>query len=194
MNCIPESVADALFTTTQRRLLSLLYGQPERSFYFKEILRRTGMGVATVKRELDGMVDAGILTRTKIGNQHHYQANPACMIHDELGSIVRKTIGLAGPIRAALEPLSDRIDQAFVYGSTASGKAGPDSDIDLLVIGEVTLSEIARALYSAQEALEREINPRVYSSGEWQQLVKSDNRFVHELLGKPRINLLEGSQ
>lgn len=190
----PEPVVDALFTTTQRRLLGLLFGQPDRSFYFKEILRRTGMGVATIKRELDRMVDAGILTRTKIGNQHHYQTNPACPIHEELTSIVRKTLGLAGPIRSALEPLSDRIIQAFVYGSTASGKARPDSDIDLLVIGEVTLSETAQALYSAQETLEREINPRVYSSGEWQLLVKSNNRFVRELLEKPRIDLMEGSQ
>lgn len=191
---IPEPVIDALFTTTQRRLLGLLYGQPDRSFYFKEILRRTGMGVATIKRELDRMVDAGILTRSKIGNQHHYQTNPACPIHEELASIVRKTLGLAGPIRSALEPLSDRIDQAFLYGSTASGKAGPDSDIDLLVVGKVTLSEIAQALYSAQEALEREINPRVYSSDEWQHLVNSDNRFVREILDKQRIDLLEGGQ
>lgn len=87
-----RSPADALFTTTQRRLLGLLYDQPERSFYFKEILRRTGMGVATIKRELDSMVEAGILTRAKIGNQHHYQANPACPIHEELSAIVRKTL------------------------------------------------------------------------------------------------------
>ena len=191
MNYMPESVADALFTTTQQRLLGLLYGRPDRSFYFKEILRRTGMGVATIKRELDRMVDVGILTRTKIGNQHHYQANPACPIHDELSTIVRKTLGVAGPIQAALKPLSDRISQAFVYGSTASGKAGPDSDIDLIIIGEVALSELAQVLYPAQEALEREINPRVYSSREWQQLVKSDNKFVCELLEKPRIELLK---
>lgn len=194
MNQILESVADALFTITQQRLLGLLYGQPDRSFYFKEILRRTGMGVATIKRELDRMVGAGILTRKKIGNQHHYQANRACPIHAELSAIVRKTLGLAAPIRSSLEPLSDRIDQAFVYGSTASGKAGPDSDIDLLVIGEVTLSEVAQALYLAQEALEREINPRVYGSGEWEQLRNSGNRFVREVLEKPRIDLLEASQ
>ena len=193
MNDVPESVADALFTTTQQRLLGLLYGQPDRSFYFKEVLRRTGMGVATIKRELDRMVGAGILTRKKIGNQHHYQANPACPIHDELSAIVLKTLGVAGPIQAALKPLSDRIDQAFVYGSTASGKAGPDSDIDLLVIGEVSLSEIAQALYSAQEALEREINPRVYNQAEWARLVKSGSKYAREILDKPRIDLLEGS-
>lgn len=101
---------------------------------------------------------------------------------------------MAATIRSALEPLSDRIEQAFIYGSTASGKAGPDSDIDLIVIGEVTLSELAQTLYSAQETLEREINPRVYRSEKWERLVTSGNRFVREVLQKPRIELLEGSQ
>ena len=57
-------------------MLGLLYAQPDKSFYIKEILRLTGMGVATIKRELDRMRAAGILQMKKIGNQHHYQANP----------------------------------------------------------------------------------------------------------------------
>ncbi len=88
-----SQLSDALFTETQKKVLGLLYGQPERSFYTKEILRLTGMGVATIKRELDRMLAAGILTMTKVGNQHHYQANPACPIYGELVGIVRKTIG-----------------------------------------------------------------------------------------------------
>jgi hypothetical protein len=84
---------DALFTTTQQNVLSLLYGHPEKSFYTREILRKTGMGVATIKRELDRMVASRILTLEKIGNQHHYQANPACPIFSELKAIVRKTFG-----------------------------------------------------------------------------------------------------
>ena len=71
-----SQLGDALFTTTQKRVLGLLYLQPEQSFYTKQILRLTGMGVATIKRELDRMLSAGILQMTKIGNQHHYQANP----------------------------------------------------------------------------------------------------------------------
>ncbi|MEW8330964.1 MAG: transcriptional regulator, partial [Candidatus Thiodiazotropha sp.] len=69
-------LADALFSKTQQQLLGLLYAKPERSFYTKEIIRLTGMGVATIKRELDRMLDVGILNMTRIGNQHHYQANP----------------------------------------------------------------------------------------------------------------------
>ncbi|MCX4187457.1 hypothetical protein [Methylophaga sp. OBS4] len=89
-----SQLSAALFTETQQRVLSLLYGQPQKSFYTKEILRLTGMGVGTIKRELDRMHKAGILTLQKVGNQHHYQANPQCPIYHELIGIVKKTIGL----------------------------------------------------------------------------------------------------
>ncbi len=97
-----SQLSNALFTETQQKVLGLLYGQPERSFYTKEILRRTGMGVATIKRELDRMLAAGILSMTRIGNQHHYQANPQCPIYGELLAIVKKTFGVTEVIRLAL--------------------------------------------------------------------------------------------
>jgi len=185
-------LADALFTTTQQSLLGLLYGEPERSFYLKEILRLTGMGVATIKRELDRMVKAGILTRTHIGNQHHYQADPTCPIHAELAAIVRKTMGLAETLSAALVPLADRIIWAFVFGSVARGTATRRSDIDLLVIGDLEFDELSLAIYSAQEDISREINPKLYRPHEWQALLDSADGFARDVLGKPRIDLIGG--
>ena len=104
-----SQLGDALFTTTQQKVLGLLYAQPDKSFYTKEILRLTGMGVATIKRELDRMLAAGILRMTKIGNQHHYQANPECPIYGELIGIVKKTFGITGVLGLALSSLSGRI-------------------------------------------------------------------------------------
>ncbi len=184
------ALAAALFTTTQQRLLALLYGEPARSFYFKELLRKTGLGVATVKRELDRMVEAGLLTRMVIGNQHHYQANLACPIYAELIGIVRKTLGIPQAIREVLQPPADRIARAFIFGSFAAGTDQPGSDIDLLVVGDVTLAELARALYPLQEALAREINPKLYRPAEWTRMVADDDAFARELLRKPRIALI----
>lgn len=99
-----SQLSDALFTETQQKVLGLLYGQPDRSFYTKEILRLTGMGVATIKRELDRMLAAGILSMTRIGNQHYYQANPQYPIYGELLGIVKKTFGVTEVIRRALDP------------------------------------------------------------------------------------------
>lgn len=190
LNQLMSTLAEALFTTTQQRLLGLLYGEPARSFYLKELLRLTGMGVATIKRELDRMVEAGILTRTHVGNQHHYQADPACPIHAELAAIVRKTMGLADSLRVALAPLADCITWAFIFGSMARGTGSSGSDVDLMVVGDVTLDELSLALYPAQEAISREINPKLYRPAEWLELVASDDAFARNVLGKPRIDLI----
>lgn len=185
-----SQLSDALFTDTQQKVLGLLYGAPERSFYTKEILRSTGMGVATIKRELERMLAAGILNMTRVGNQHHYQANPQCPIYGELIGIVKKTIGLAEVIRQALVPLSDRIELAFVFGSVASGKERAGSDVDLMIVGAVDFGEAVSALYPAQERLGREINPKIYRKDEWAAMAERDDPFYRDVMGKPRTDVI----
>ena len=141
-----SQLGNALFTSTQQRVLGLLYAQPDKSFYLKEILRLTGMGVATIKRELDRMLAAGILSMTKIGNQHHYQANSECPIYLELLGIVKKTIGITDVLSLALSPLTAHITWAFVFGSVASGKETSASDIDLMIIGDVSFADVVNVL------------------------------------------------
>ena len=184
------SLSDALFTETQQNVLGLLYGQPDRSFYTKEILRLTGMGVATIKRELDRMLSADILRLSKIGNQHHYQANPQCPVYGELLDIVKKTFGVAEVVRDALEPLAEKIDWAFVYGSLASGKETAASDIDLLIVGEASFAEVVTGLYPVGEKLGREINPKIYRKKEWKRLKTKGDAFVDEVLAKSKINII----
>lgn len=183
-------LGDALFTTTQKKVLGLLYGQPEKSFYTKEIIRLTGMGVATIKRELDRMLDSGILSLTKIGNQHHYQANPDCPIYFELLAIVKKTFGVTGVIKQALYPLANYINWAFVFGSVASGKETSASDIDVMIIGDVEFSDAVKALYYVQEPLAREINPKIYSKEEWMHMLNNKDAFIKEVLSKPRMDVM----
>lgn len=185
-----SQLGDALFTETQQQVLRLLYGQPERSFYTKEVLRRTGMGVATIKRELDRMLAAGILTMKKVGNQHHYQANRGCPIYDELLGIVKKTVGVTDILRQALEPLAEKIDWAFVFGSVASGKERTGSDVDLLVVGAVTFRDVVTAIYDTQEILGREINPKLYNREEWQRMRKERHAFINNILSQPRLDVI----
>ncbi|MCU7837174.1 MAG: nucleotidyltransferase domain-containing protein [gamma proteobacterium symbiont of Taylorina sp.] len=186
-------LGDALFTLTQQRVLGLLYVQPQKSFYTKEILRLTGMGVATIKRELDRMVAASILTFKKIGNQHHYQANPDCPIYQELLSTVKKTFGIADTIKLALNPISKQIFRSFIFGSVASGKETANSDIDLMIIGDCKFSEVVGLLYNSQELLGREINPKIYSKQEWDELCLSNTSFIKEVLDKPKIDVIGNS-
>ncbi len=183
-------LADALFTTTQQKVLGLLYTRPEKSFYTKEIIRSTGMGVATIKRELDRMLAAGIISMTKVGNQHHYIANTECPIYAELLGMVKKTFGIVDVIKSALLPFADHISWAFIFGSVASGKETSRSDIDLMIIGDVGFTEIASDLYDVQEMLGREINPKIFSKEEWMQMKNRKDAFIKEILAKPRMDVI----
>ena len=110
---VPTSLADALFTTTQQRVLALLFGQPNRSFYASEMIERTGSGSGAVQRELKRLASSGLVTVKPIGNQRHYQANPASPVFEELCGLVKKTLALAEPIGESLAPLVDRVRLRF---------------------------------------------------------------------------------
>jgi predicted nucleotidyltransferase len=187
-----SQLGDALFTTTQQALLGLFFSRPDRSFYLNEVLRLSGMGVATIKRELDRMRAAGILTMRRVGNQHHYQANPDSPVFAELVGIVRKTFGVAGVVRQALGPLAERIERAFVFGSVASGRETAGSDIDLVIIGDIGFSEAVTALYPIQDILGREVNPKVYNPGEWARLEQTGDPFVRDVLSKSQLDVIGG--
>ena len=181
------SLGELLFTGYRRRVLGLLLLHPERRLHVREIARLTGTVAGTVNRELAKLAEAGLLTREKAGNQVRYGANTECPIYSELAAILRKTSGLVDVLVEALLPLAERIDLAFVFGSMASGKAGPHSDIDLLVIGTPGFTELVTRLYPAQQRLEREINPKLFTPEEWQRLRDEGGAFVTELINKPKL-------
>ncbi len=182
-----SQLGEALFTKTQQKVLGLLYSQPDRSFYTKEILRATGMGVSTIKSELENFLTAGILSMEKIGNQHHYQANAECPIYEELRSIVRKTFGIADVIREALHNVDQEISLAFIYGSIAKAQDTAKSDIDLFVVSNITLEDLMKSLAQAEETLHREINPSIYTKTQIKSRIKQNNSFITRVLEQPKI-------
>ena len=147
-----------------------------------------GIGTGAVQRELVRMEKAGLVSIERIGNQKHYRANPACPIFEEVRAIVRKTMGVTEVLRDALQPLSEQIDFAFVYGSLAEGTEHADSDVDLMVVAaSLTNGELLRALIPAQAALGRTINPTLYTPGEFVQRVREGRSFILRVLAKPKL-------
>jgi len=167
-----SKLAELLFKDYRRRVLGLLLLHPDRQYHVREIARLTGTVAGTLHKELSRLAEAGVLKKQASGNQVLYSANRECLVFEELASILRKTSGVVDVLADSLAPLADRIQLAFVFGSMASGTATADSDIDLLVIGAASFSDVVGVLFSAQEGLGREINPRVYSQKEWQQMLK----------------------
>lgn len=183
-----DSIAKALFSRTQQRVLGLLYGQPQTRFYTNEIMRRANMGRGTIRRELTRLVDAGILSTMRQGNQVYYQANPECPVYPELLGIVRKTFGVADIIREALRPLDEKIRLAFVYGSMAKGTDSHTSDIDLMIIGEaLAYSDVMDRLLPLEKELMRPVNPTVYSLEEFRSKLAAGNGFLNRVMEQPRL-------
>ena len=184
------SLATLLFSDYRRKVLTLLLLHPGQRWHQREIARMTGTVPGTLGRELNRLAEAGLLTITRVGNQCHYAANRDCPVYEELASILRKTSGLSDVLAEALLPAADRIHAAFVYGSMASSQARADSDIDLMVIGDIAFAELVTLLYPLQEKLGREINPKAYTFMAWQMLVEQQGAFVRDVLGKPRLLVL----
>jgi uncharacterized protein len=184
------TLTDVLFGQTRRAVLGYLYSQPEKPFYLRELARHAGTGLGAVQREVVKLAEAGILRRSVRGNQVFYQANRENPIFQELKSIVSKTVGTHDILREALLPMRERIRVAFVYGSVARHEERADSDIDLMVVGEVPFTQIVAAITPAQERLGREINPTVYPVAEFQSKLKAKNHFLKSVLRQKKLFVL----
>jgi len=183
-----SGVGNALFSKVQQRVLAVLFGNPSRSFYANEVIALAGSGTGAVQRELARLDAAGLVAVTRIGNQKHYQANASTPVFEELRGLILKTSGLADILRAALAPMADRIEAAFVYGSVAKGKDTAKSDIDLMVVSD-TLSypDLYASLEEATRRLGRTVNPTVYTPQELDKRVKEENAFIQRVLAQPKI-------
>ncbi len=136
----PQSVADALFSKTQQRVLGLLFGQSNRQFAKQEIIDLAASGTGAVQRELDRLVQSGLVAMSITGFQKLYRANEQAAIFEELRSIVEKTMGIADAVQRALAPLRERIRLAILYGSVGKDTHSAVSDVDVLVVSdELTL-------------------------------------------------------
>lgn len=185
--------AEILFGAYRREVLGLLLLRPDESFHVREIGRLTGVPVGSLNRELGLLLDAGLLTRKRIGNQVHYRANRDSPIFEELAGIFRKTAGLAGILAQALVPLGDAVRLAFVFGSMARGKAKASSDVDLMVIGEADFTRVVKALMPVHDRLGREVNPVVMSEADFTARVAGSDRFVARLMREPKLFVKGGS-
>src|SRR6202140_3254544 len=119
MRTNPNSLADVLFGQIRGRVLALLYGQADKSYYVRQIARHVNASVGAVQRELEKLANVGLIVRTSVGNQVFYQVDRHNPVFSEMRALVGKTVGVFNILHSALEQLSEKITVAFVYGSVA---------------------------------------------------------------------------
>ena len=190
MSTVTTDLAEVLFSKNRRRVLSLLLGHADEAFYLRQIVRASGGGVGVIQRELGHLVECGILRRTPRGKEVYFQADPECPVFAELKSLLMKTAGLADVLRTALAPLADRIEVAFVFGSVAQGKERRQSDVDVLIVGNVSFADVVTALGPAQDQLHREVNPSVYPPEEFRAKLAARNHFLKSVVAGNKVFLI----
>jgi predicted nucleotidyltransferase len=182
--------AASLFGHTRSAVLALLYGHTEDSFYLRQLARTVGTGHGALQRELRLLAEMGLVVRTAQGNQILYRANSRSPIFSEVRSLVAKTVGIHDSIRVALATLGTRIKIAFVYGSVARQQERTGSDVDLMVLGDVSFGEVVSALRPAQAKLGREISPTVFSVREYRSKLAAGNHFLTSLVREKKLFLI----
>ena len=184
-----QSLPSLLFPEYRRRVLGLLLLRPDEALHGREIARRTGLPAGTITRELGKLAEVGLLKREKRGNQQVYSADTSGPIFAELASILRKTSGLADVLVQALAPAAPKLRVAFVFGSVAQGRETAGSDIDVLLVGDLSFREAVELLYPTQAVLGREVNPKVFATGEFMAKMKVEP-FLADVLAKPKLFLI----
>lgn len=193
MHTTDSPILKTLFSSSARiQLLRALLLDPGEGLYLRKLEAKTGFAPRTIQLELNRLTRAGILNRTDSGNRAYYRINEGCPIIPELRSIFVKTVGVADVLRRALEPDRERVLAAFIYGSFASGEISPDSDVDVMLIGDIDFGEVVKRFRDPQAELGREVNPSVFDPEEFKRRIATRDHFTTAVMQGPKIFLLGG--
>jgi predicted nucleotidyltransferase len=185
------SIATALFSDSQSRVFQWLFGQPDREFHLSELRRLTGLGSASLQRELNRLAKAGLVRSQRVGNLRRFQANPQSPVYGELVGLTRKTLGAEPLLREALQPLVPNLRAAWIYGSVAKQTDTAQSDIDVMLIGKnLPLAKVLELLVPLEAQLGRKINPTCYTPAEFKRRRAEPDSFVNRVLAQPILPLI----
>jgi predicted nucleotidyltransferase len=185
------SIATALFTDSQIRIFRWLFGQPSREFHLNELRRLSGLGSASLQRELKRLTDAGLVHSERVGNLRRFRANPQSPVFSELAGLTRKTLGAEPLLREALLPLVPALKTAWIFGSVARQSDTAQSDIDVMLVGEdLHLARVLELLLPVEGQLGRKINPTCYTPAEFERRRAEPDSFVNRVLAQPVLPLI----
>lgn len=185
------SIAAAMFTDSQAKVFAWLFGQPERSYHLSELRRLSGLGSASLQRELNRLANAGLVSSERVGNMRRFQANPDSSVFPELVALTRKTLGAVPLLREALAPFASRLSEAFVYGSVARQTDTAGSDVDLMLVGrDLVLGEVLEVLLPLEESLGRKINPNIYTPEQYAKRLADPDSFINRVLAQPMLTVM----
>ena len=185
------SISAAVFSDSQSRVFRWVFGQPDRSYHLSELRRLTGLGSASLQRELNKLAGAGLVRSERVGNLRTFRANAESPVYAELVGLTRKTLGVEPMLREALVPIAPKLEAAFIYGSVAKGTDTAKSDVDVMLVGRnLLLSKVLELLVPLEAQLGRKINPTCLTPGEFKRRRAERDSFVNRVLSQPTLALM----
>lgn len=185
---------DALFPKLRQRILGSLYMHCDEWRYLSDLAQELEVSPSSLQREIHNLIASEILEEKVKGNRLYFRPNKQCVLFSELKSIVVKTLGLADLVTESLKPFTKQIDMAFIFGSIASGQDIEGSDVDLMVIGDVQLLDLAPALSYLEETLSRPVNPYIVATKEAELMLRSPNHFFDTVFATPKLILIKNDR
>jgi predicted nucleotidyltransferase len=175
---------------TRAKLIGWLFSHPDERYFVRQLAGLLGEDSTNLSRELSRLAKHGIVRCSQEGQQKYYQANPSDPFFPELKGLAVKGPGIVDALARGLAPLRQRIEVAFVFGSVAAGRQASTSDIDVLVVGDLSLGDVVSALHPLQSRLGREINPAVCSAGQLSREIAHGQSFWREIVTGPKLFLV----
>jgi DNA-binding transcriptional ArsR family regulator len=176
-------ILEALFPEIRSKILATLLLRPEKRWFLSELAQHLGTQPSSLQREVEALTGAGLLEQTRDGRRVYFKADTSSPVFSDLRGLLEKTAGIVPILREEMEPFGKRIRLAFVYGSTARSEEISASDVDLMIVGDVGLSDLVPSLRRAERQLGRPVNPTIYSLKEFKMKTKNQDHFLTTVLG-----------
>jgi predicted nucleotidyltransferase len=183
-----NTLGQILSSNVRAEFFRLLFSLDRQELHLREIERRSGFAIGTVRQEADKLLRLGLISRRKDGNRVYFRANTRNPLFRDISNLVLKTSGLTDVIRKELD--GEDIALAFVFGSVAAGTQKPESDIDLFVIGGIRLRGLSKLLRTPCNVLGREINAHVMTVEEFGKRKQQKEHFVSSVLESPKLMII----
>jgi uncharacterized protein len=171
-------------------LLNIFLMNPDSEYYLRELAEKFNVSPRHISLELQNLKSIDLIKKRISGKQHYYSINKNNPIFHELQHIFIKTIGLKSVIENSLSKFSDLIKFAFIYGSIAKGDARADSDIDLMIIGDISGRKISSAMIKSGNELNKEVNFNIFSFDEFSNRLKSNDHFINSIYKESKLFII----
>ena len=182
-------LAEILSSKIRSEIFRMLFGVNDEALHMREIERRSGLSIGTIQQETKKLLHLNLILKRKDGNRIYYRANKEHPLYAEIRGLVLKTVGLADFFRNALK-VNPNIQFAFVFGSLARNEENDKSDVDLMIIGEITMRQLTALLSGVSDHIGREINPHILTVREFLKRKSAKDHFLTQVLESPKIFII----